>query len=112
MDYRGKPGNDERKSDANCIALAPCGTGHRSWPTQVRLGEWFPPAYWDAETTPHPSRPSLRSRRATVSHKGRGENPHNSSPSAHMNLQFLIQLLVNGLGVGTLYGLVAMACVL
>ena len=31
---------------------------------------------------------------------------------ANMNLQFLIQLLVNGLVVGTLYGVVAMSFVL
>ena len=59
----------------------------------------------DAETTPHPA--SLRE--ATLSHKGRG-----SARGEHirMNTAFLIQLLVNGLVVGTLYGVVAMSFVL
>src|SRR6202166_3109506 len=44
-------------------------------------------------------------------HKGRGEETRN--PAAYrMNTQFLIQLLVNGLVVGTLYGVVAMSFVL
>src|SRR5262245_48319954 len=42
---------------------------------------------------------------ATLSHKGRGKE-------VRMNSQLLIQLLVNGLVVGTLYGVVAMSFVL
>src|SRR5258708_31636641 len=44
--------------------------------------------------------------------RGEGKKPRNSRPSSNMNLQFLIQLLVNGLVVGTLYGVVAMSFVL
>jgi len=60
------------------------------------LGEGSPPHCLDAEKTPHP--PSLRD--GTLSRRGRGLQ----HGSLHMNTAFLIQLLVNGLEVGTLYG--------
>jgi len=44
--------------------------------------------------------------------QGEREEPHNSTSSSNMNTQLLIQLLVNGLVVGTLYGVVAMSFVL
>src|SRR6202158_3027397 len=50
--------------------------------------------------------------RDALSHRGKWEEPRNSRPSKNMNTQFLIQLLVNGLVVGTLYGVVAMSFVL
>src|SRR5258708_18398492 len=74
----------------------------------MRLGEGFPLPENDAETTPHPS--SLCE--ATLSGKGRGEKLLNSHSTNRMNTQLLIQLLVNGLVVGTLYGVVAMSFVL
>src|SRR5665213_2636003 len=92
---------------ANDRALSPGGRGHRRRSTQTQLGE----GYWRqrrAPNTPHPS--SLRE--ATLSHRGRGEEARNPTASDPMNLQFLIQLLVNGLVVGTLYGVVAMSFVL
>src|SRR6185436_5019765 len=51
-------------------------------------------------------------REATLSHKGRGKAVRTPTASSHMNTQLLIQLLVNGLVVGTLYGVVAMSFVL
>src|SRR6478672_4323969 len=79
---------------------------------RTRLGEGYRQAQRVAEGTPHPSQRSLRSRRATLSHKGRGEEASDPVASINMNTQFLIQLLVNGLVVGTLYGVVAMSFVL
>src|SRR3954454_19082378 len=68
---------------------------------RTRLGEGYSFRTYPVETTPHPC--SLRE--ATLSLKGRGEEDR-------MNTAFLIQLLVNGLVVGTLYGVVAMSFVL
>ena len=53
----------------------------------------------------HRAAPAPTGGEATLSHKGRGKE-------GSMNTQLLIQLLVNGLVVGTLYGVVAMSFVL
>src|SRR5271167_4380080 len=93
---------------AHDCALSPCGRGHRRRSTQTQSGEGYSLPDFYAETTPHP--PSLRS--GTLSRKGRGEEAPAQPLAIRMNLQFLIQLLVNGLVVGTLYGVVAMSFVL
>jgi branched-chain amino acid transport system permease protein len=48
----------------------------------------------------------------TLSRRSRGYYSSNSAKPNPMNIHFLIQLLVNGLVVGTLYGVVAMSFVL
>ena len=76
-------------------------TGEHHQSTQC-LGEGSLPPSADS-----PSRASLRD--AALAREGRG---HQAFGNIHMNTAFLIQLLVNGLVVGTLYGVVAMSFVL
>jgi hypothetical protein len=79
--------------------LVPCGEGLTR--ASTRLGEGGP------ELRKISSFPSTASMDCRVKPGNEGKATHVS-----MNLQFLIQLLVNGLVVGTLYGVVAMSFVL